>query len=69
MRGAIPPLPNTPSWGGASLSTGTTLLYFTLLYPLYMEAVFVRKLRTPHDASLISSYSCETRLLNYGSAS
>jgi hypothetical protein len=25
MRGAIPPLPNTPSWRGASLSTGTTL--------------------------------------------
>jgi len=28
MRGAIPPLPNTPSWRGAQLkkSTGTTLL-------------------------------------------
>jgi hypothetical protein len=25
MRGAIPPLPNTPSWHGAWLSTGTTL--------------------------------------------
>jgi hypothetical protein len=25
MRGAISPLPNTPSWRGASLSTGTTL--------------------------------------------
>jgi hypothetical protein len=25
MRGAIPPLPNTPSWHGAYLSTGTTL--------------------------------------------
>jgi hypothetical protein len=25
MRGAIPPLPNTPSWRGAQLSTGTTL--------------------------------------------
>jgi hypothetical protein len=25
MRGAIPPLPTTPSWRGASLSTGTTL--------------------------------------------
>jgi hypothetical protein len=24
MRGAIPPLPNTPSWRGALLSTGTT---------------------------------------------
>jgi hypothetical protein len=25
MRGAIPPLPNTPSWRGAQLSTGTNL--------------------------------------------
>jgi hypothetical protein len=25
MSGAIPPLPNTPSWRGALLSTGTTL--------------------------------------------
>jgi len=25
MRGAIPPLPNTSSWRGAQLSTGTTL--------------------------------------------
>jgi hypothetical protein len=25
----IPTLPNTPSWCGAYLSTGTTLLYFT----------------------------------------
>jgi hypothetical protein len=24
--------PNTPSWRSAQLSTGTTLLYFTLLY-------------------------------------
>jgi hypothetical protein len=29
MRGAILPLPNTPSWRGAYLSTGTTL-FFTL---------------------------------------
>jgi hypothetical protein len=25
MRGALPPLPNTPSWRGAQLSTGTAL--------------------------------------------
>jgi hypothetical protein len=25
MRGAIPPLPNTSSWRGVQLSTGTTL--------------------------------------------
>jgi len=25
MSGAIPPLPNTPSWRGARLSAGTTL--------------------------------------------
>jgi len=25
MRGAIPPLPSTPSWRGAQLSTGTAL--------------------------------------------
>jgi hypothetical protein len=31
MRGAITPLPNTPSWRGAWLSTGTTL---HLLLPL-----------------------------------
>jgi len=31
MSGAIPPLPNMPSWRGAYLSTRTTLLYFTLL--------------------------------------
>jgi len=32
MRGAIPPLPNTPSWRGAQLkkSTGTTLPYLYL---------------------------------------
>jgi hypothetical protein len=30
MRGAIPPLPDTSSWRGAYLSTGTTLP-FTLL--------------------------------------
>jgi hypothetical protein len=28
MRGAIPPIPNTPSWRGAELSTGTTLPFF-----------------------------------------
>jgi hypothetical protein len=34
MSGAIPALPNMPSWRGAQLkrSTGTTLLYITLLY-------------------------------------
>jgi hypothetical protein len=32
MRGAIPPLPNTPSWRGDQLSTGTTLLTLLLLY-------------------------------------
>jgi hypothetical protein len=26
MRGATPPLPNTSSWCGTKLSTGTTLL-------------------------------------------
>jgi hypothetical protein len=29
MCGAIPPLPNTPSWRGAELSTGTNLPLFT----------------------------------------
>jgi hypothetical protein len=29
MRGAIPPLPNTSSWRGAQLGTGTTLPFFT----------------------------------------
>jgi hypothetical protein len=34
MRGAIPPLPNMPSWRGAQLRhrDNFTLLYFTLLY-------------------------------------
>jgi hypothetical protein len=31
MRGFVPPLPNTSSWRGAYLSTGTTLLLVELI--------------------------------------
>jgi hypothetical protein len=31
MRGAIIPLPNTPSWRGAQLNTGTPLHYFIII--------------------------------------
>jgi hypothetical protein len=31
MRGAIPPLPNTSSWRGAYLTTGTTLHFILTL--------------------------------------
>jgi len=36
MSGAIPPLPNTPSWRDAQLkrSTGTTLLHASIDYPV-----------------------------------
>jgi hypothetical protein len=44
MRGAIPPLPHTPAWRGAWLSTGTTLP-FLLIPPQH----FV--LRQPHLCS------------------
>jgi hypothetical protein len=30
MSGAIPPLPNTPSWGGAQLRKAQRQLYFYL---------------------------------------
>jgi hypothetical protein len=32
MCGAMPPLPNTPSWLGAQFKKAQGLLYFTLLY-------------------------------------
>jgi hypothetical protein len=31
MRGAIPPLPSTPSWGGSQLRIAQGQLYLTLL--------------------------------------
>jgi hypothetical protein len=42
MRGAIPPLPNTPSWGGARLkrtdnSTFYLYLYFTLNFNYHLN--------------------------------
>jgi hypothetical protein len=43
MRGAIPPLPNTSSWRGAWLSTGTTL---PLLMPLIAREDFSASVRT-----------------------
>jgi len=32
MSGAIPPLPDTPSWRGAQLKKSQGKLYYTLLY-------------------------------------
>jgi hypothetical protein len=38
MSGALPTLPNTLSWRGAQLNTGTILLYFTLLYSTLLKS-------------------------------
>jgi hypothetical protein len=40
MSGAIPPLPNTPSWHGAYLSTGTTLPFLLSLLTFYRASLF-----------------------------
>jgi hypothetical protein len=42
MRGAIPPLPNTPSWRGAQLKKkhGTTLPYIYMYTHTHTHSVF-----------------------------
>jgi hypothetical protein len=37
MSGAIPPLPNTPSWRGAQLKTQGQLYLYLLIPKLYIE--------------------------------
>jgi hypothetical protein len=44
MRVAMPPFPNTSSWRGALLRTGTTLLYFLLYFTLlYFTLLYAMK--------------------------
>jgi hypothetical protein len=64
MRGAIPPLPNTPSWRAAQLkSTGTTLsLPLTCVSGLRRFQKFVIQSRRPLQQSLWQSLWIVIRL-------
>jgi hypothetical protein len=44
MRGAVPPLPDTPSWRGAELKTHRDNFTFTYIFPKFRTIVTLASL-------------------------